>query len=172
MTGSLGGIKPGNRVGGKEDYKERRRWRNPGEAERVPKPAGGRGRRAARFLVGVSPDAESCHQRPGECHTPDRHVGGVHRGPAVSHRCNQPATGGLLHPAPPSPRQPLPGTTLQRGSRPGDSEGKCEVVSVRTGLLSGTPKQTGSTAHKTRARQAGCRKEGMGWARPCAQGLG
>lgn len=31
VPGSQGGIKPGNRVGGKEGHKERRRWENKGE---------------------------------------------------------------------------------------------------------------------------------------------
>ena len=62
MTGSQGGIKPGNRVGGKEGHKERRRWENKGEGvmQLAQHKGGPDGRKAARPLLSVSPDTELC----------------------------------------------------------------------------------------------------------------
>lgn len=83
VTGSLGGIKPGNGVGGKEGPKERRRTfaRRRRENEGVRDGAsqhtggrtgGGRGRErgAATFLVSVSPGTESCPLRSREDNAP------------------------------------------------------------------------------------------------------
>lgn len=178
MTGSQGGIKPGNGVGGRGPPRgrrafARRRWKDEGGRDGASQRVGGPGWKA-ELPGGLESNSPSWRARPAlsdalSC-TEERM--GPLLVPFVGVGLHLPAAADEPHLLAPHLRVQLPSTTFPRGSSTGRSEEQCGEKSFLS--IPFHPLGAGYVlaGQLSRREQGHCRKEWGGVARPCGPGLG